>query len=30
VVVEIPGMDDPEGFRGSVMAYVEEALGISL
>ena len=30
VVIEIPGIDDPEGFCGSVMAYVQEALGISL
>ncbi|PKN19648.1 MAG: hypothetical protein CVU71_04545 [Deltaproteobacteria bacterium HGW-Deltaproteobacteria-6] len=30
VVVEIPGIDDREGFRGSVMGYVSEALGISL
>ncbi len=30
VVLEIPGMDDTEGFRGSVMGYVEEALGIRL
>lgn len=30
VVIEIPGIDDREGFRGSVMAYVSEALGISL
>lgn len=30
VVLEIPGIDDAEGFHGSVMGYVEEALGISL
>lgn len=30
VVLEIPGIDDKEGFRGSVMGFVEEALGISL
>lgn len=30
VILEIPGIDDTSGFRGSVMGYVEEALGISL
>ncbi|PKN51876.1 MAG: hypothetical protein CVU55_08940 [Deltaproteobacteria bacterium HGW-Deltaproteobacteria-13] len=30
VVIEIPGIDDPEGFRRSAMSYVAEALGISL
>ena len=30
VVVAIPGMDDPKGFRRSAMSYVSEALGISL
>jgi V/A-type H+-transporting ATPase subunit F len=30
VVVEIPGMDDAQGFRRSVMGYIAEALGISL
>jgi vacuolar-type H+-ATPase subunit F/Vma7 len=30
VVMEIPGIDDTGGFRGSVMGYVSEALGISL
>ena len=30
VVIEIPGLDDTEGFRRSAMGYVAEALGISL
>lgn len=30
VVIEIPGLDDTEGFRRSAMGYVSEALGISL
>ncbi len=30
VVIEIPGIDDPEGFRKSAMSYISEALGISL
>lgn len=30
VVIEIPGIDDSKGFRGSAMSYVAEALGISL
>jgi vacuolar-type H+-ATPase subunit F/Vma7 len=30
VVIEIPGIDDPEGFRRSAMSYIAEALGISL
>jgi vacuolar-type H+-ATPase subunit F/Vma7 len=30
VVIEIPGIDDTQGFRRSVMAYIAEALGISL
>lgn len=30
VVIAIPGIDDAQGFRRSVMSYVSEALGISL
>lgn len=30
VVIEIPGIDDAEGFRCSAMSYISEALGISL
>ncbi|MGV8073546.1 MAG: V-type ATP synthase subunit F [Syntrophobacteraceae bacterium] len=30
VVIEIPGIDDTEGFRSSVMDYIAEALGIPL
>ncbi len=30
VVIEIPGIDDTEGFRGSAVSYVAEALGISM
>ena len=30
VVIEIPGIDDKEGFRRSAMGYISEALGISL
>jgi vacuolar-type H+-ATPase subunit F/Vma7 len=30
VVIEIPGIDDPQGFRRSTMSYVSEALGISM
>ena len=30
VVIEIPGIDDPQGFCRSAMGYVAEALGISL
>jgi vacuolar-type H+-ATPase subunit F/Vma7 len=30
VVLEIPGIDDTQGFRRSVMGYIGEALGISL
>lgn len=30
VVIEIPGIDDPEGLRKSAMSYISEALGISL
>lgn len=30
VVIEIPGIDDTEGFRRSAMSYISEALGISL
>jgi len=30
VVIEIPGIDDTQGFRRSVMGYIAEALGISL
>ena len=30
VVIAIPGIDDNQGFRRSVMSYISEALGISL
>jgi vacuolar-type H+-ATPase subunit F/Vma7 len=30
VLIEIPGLDDTEGFRRSAMGYVAEALGITL
>jgi vacuolar-type H+-ATPase subunit F/Vma7 len=30
VVITIPGVDDVQGFRRSVMSYISEALGISL
>lgn len=30
VVIEIPGIDDTEGFRGSAVNYIAEALGISM
>lgn len=30
VVVEIPGVDDREGFRKSDVAYIAEALGIAI
>jgi vacuolar-type H+-ATPase subunit F/Vma7 len=30
VVIEIPGIDDTQGFHRSVMGYIAEALGISL
>ena len=30
VVIAIPGLDDPRGFRRSVISYISEALGISL
>ena len=30
VIIEIPGIDDTEGFRKSAMGYISEALGISL
>lgn len=30
VVIEIPGIDDPQGVCRSAMGYVAEALGISL
>lgn len=30
VVIAIPGVDDVQGFRRSVMSYITEALGISL
>jgi vacuolar-type H+-ATPase subunit F/Vma7 len=30
VIVTIPGIDDRQGFRRSVMSYISEALGISL
>lgn len=30
VIIEIPGIDDREGFRRSTMSYVSEALGISM
>lgn len=30
IVIAIPGIDDTEGFRRSVMSYISEALRISL
>lgn len=30
VVITIPGIDDVQGFRRSVVSYISEALGISL
>jgi len=30
VIIEIPGIDDREGFPGSVVDYIAEALGIAL
>jgi len=30
VVIEIPGIDETEGFSRSVVGYIAEALGISL
>jgi vacuolar-type H+-ATPase subunit F/Vma7 len=30
VIVEIPSIDDPRGFRTSILDYVTEALGISI
>lgn len=30
VVIEIPGIDDLEGFRQSTMSYVSEALGVPM
>ena len=30
VIIEIPGIDDQEGFRRSAVGYISEALGISL
>jgi vacuolar-type H+-ATPase subunit F/Vma7 len=30
VVIEIPGIDETEGFHKSVVGYIAEALGISL
>ncbi len=30
VIIEIPGIDDREGFRRSTMSYVSEALGIAM
>jgi len=30
VVIEVPGIDEAEGFRRSVVGYIAEALGISL
>ena len=30
VIIEIPGIDDTEGFSRSAMGYISEALGISL
>ena len=30
VIIEIPGIDNEEGFRRSAMSYISEALGISL
>jgi vacuolar-type H+-ATPase subunit F/Vma7 len=30
VILEIPGIDDEQGFRRSAVGYISEALGISL
>ena len=30
VVIKVPGIDDTRGFRGSVVDYIAEALGIAL
>ena len=30
VIIEIPGIDNEEGFRRSAISYISEALGISL
>jgi vacuolar-type H+-ATPase subunit F/Vma7 len=30
LIIAIPGIDDPSGFRWSLMSYISEALGISL
>jgi len=30
VIIEIPGIDDPRGFRTSILDYITEALGISI
>ncbi len=30
VIIEIPGIDDAEGFHRSAMSYIAEALGVSL
>lgn len=30
VVIEVPDIDDTKGFRGSVVDYIAEALGIAL
>jgi vacuolar-type H+-ATPase subunit F/Vma7 len=30
VIIAIPGIDDAQGLRRSVMSYISEALGISL
>ncbi len=30
VVIKVPGIDDTKGFRGSVVDYISEALGIAL
>jgi len=30
IIIAIPGIDDKEGFRSSVVAYIAEALGMAL
>ncbi|HON79513.1 MAG TPA: V-type ATP synthase subunit F [Spirochaetota bacterium] len=30
VIIEIPGIDAPEGIRRSVLQYISEALGVSV
>ena len=30
VIIVLPGIDDPKGFRRSVVSYVSEALGVAL